>query len=456
MPTPGTLGVAFASPVRLVAGASAKVHVKVDRAAIPGTVSIVGKNLPEGVGVVQLDLKEGVSEGDLELNATAMAKQGDAKGATVVARAESRTTADSPMSVFVRGAPGTPDKTYGTDGSMDLGETTSGYAAVTISPTTPPMIYVHGGGSIQRFAIDGTPDATFPKPPIADVSYLVAGKDSSVYALTSERTVVKFLKSGSRDATFGTAGEAGPFGGFGANHTYLIALDTNDRVLYPYKKSGSAANPDQLVRLNVAGQSDSTFSYPGYLRGVGTTFSALLAQPDGTTLAAVSDLDGAALLRIGTNGTILETKETPTADNITAGSARQTPSEVFLLHVVPNNVDRALTRFGLDLTRDYNFGTGGFARLPPWVEGSGTGLDFTIDAKSRIVATCFTRVAGMDQFVISRFLTTGKPDTSLAPSGFVAIPSEPSGNLRIMESDPERVVIAGARGAKAFIARFWM
>src|SRR4051812_34677722 len=49
--TPGSLKVTFASSPRLVQGASAKVHVKLERGEIPGTITITGKNLPEGVGI---------------------------------------------------------------------------------------------------------------------------------------------------------------------------------------------------------------------------------------------------------------------------------------------------------------------------------------------------------------------------------------------------------------------
>lgn len=456
-PTPGSLKVTFASSPRLVQGGSVKVHVKLERGSIPDTVTITGNNLPEGVGIVPLELKEGVSEGDLELNASATAKQGDAKAATVVARSERGTTADSAISLFVRGAPGALDSTYAKEGTLELGTLESSYDLVLVGSSTK-YHYVSFGTSLRRLLPDGHVDSTFSATlPYLAYSVSVA-TDDSPHVLTTARTIIKLLPTGARDPSYGVNGETEPLISLPLSGLSAI-LTAKNEVLFasnPKQTFNGTARQVALGRLTLNGTVDPTFNYSVYRHADDVTASAgsLLPRADGSTIVLINSADNTIVLQqVSPQGAVTTTKEFPTSFSF----YDSLPTASGFFTYVNLSADRGIAHFGYDMTWDKAFGNNGVATLPAAPTGVGDGgIGSAIDAKGRAITACFARIAGVDQLVLFRFTASGSPDSSFAPSGFQTSPSAPAQSLYVRVVDAERVLVIGARGTQAFAARFWM
>jgi uncharacterized delta-60 repeat protein len=172
-----------------------------------------------------------------------------------------------------------------------------------------------------------------------------------------------------------------------------------------------------------AGQLDSTFGTGGifttnFTQSGATMDIAVAIQNDGKIVLGGSTPNGAALLRLNTNGTLDTSFGTGGISNPVFGAL----GPVMAVVIQPNQQILAYAagfsagsvgRFNPDGNVDTTFGTGGFATSKSLDSGPGTLSVMALQADGKILVTG----AGL----IGRYTSTGQLDTSFGTNGIAAL-----------------------------------
>lgn len=463
---PGPLAVTVTDPVRIQQGGSVKVRVKVERGAVPGDVTVRAESLPEGVSSKELVLPEGKSEGDVEINATASVQQGPVATATMIARARDGRANGAKLDLFVRGAPGSRDTTFGVAGTLDLG--TVPYSGSAISDKHMFVMT----NVLQRYDRTGALDTTYTPDPAATGGQLAPGPNDSLFVRsTSARHL---FANGSLDTAYGN-------GGVSPVNPILLLSSIFANSAGELLVWGTTNNQQSVkaVKITSTGVQAPEFNFaewkrPGSLDHVANVAHAL---PDGTFLAAMTGSKpcGASLLHILADGSLdsafaqgagygdIVLSSDGTASGQLSSSALR-PTGLFLL-AWTNRYERYMVlKFGLDGVPDATFGDAASPAialsLTTHTLGQNTSAGMDVDAQGRIVLATKTKVAGAESMAIQRLTPQGAADATFGANGFVTFPSDAATLIRrVFVADSERILVihlTASVGGNALISRFWM
>lgn len=335
-------------------GGSLAVRLKLTRqTGFAGPVAVALTGLPEGVSATSAFIAAEATEVDLTLAALGTAPHSLPTTVTVEGTAIIDGVADrasNPLTVTVRGVAGMVDTSFA------------------------------GGSFLTR--VGASEDYPFAAAVQADGKVLVAG--SSASNLGNRIAVVRYLRDGTIDTTFGDAGRAIVAVGTRDDVARAIAVQPDGRIVVAGLSYQRTADYDfTLVRLMPNGALDTGFGDQGKVLtdfgGDSDRAFALALMPDGRIVAG-----GQTNLRRGSTG-----------------------------------VDFALARYLADGKPDSSFGSGGKvieAILPGSTSDMVRGLAWqTVNGSLRLLA-----VGGEGDFTAARFTESGALDASFGAAGKVS------------------------------------
>lgn len=196
--------------------------------------------------------------------------------------------------------------------------------------------------------------------------------------------------------------------------------------------------------LAQAGQLDSTFGTGGifatsFTQSGSTMDIAVAIQGDGKIVLGGSTPNGAALLRLNTNGTL----DTSFGSGGILNPAFGALGPVMALVIQPNQqilayaagfVTASVGRFNPDGSVDTTFGDGGFATSKSLDSGPGIRSVMALQADGKILVTG----AGL----IGRYTSTGQLDTTFGTNGFAALNATVATGIAV-QSDGKILVTTG-------------
>lgn len=369
-PAPGFSFMLDTSKAIVWQGQQATVAVAVQRdAGFNDAIQFSAESLPTGATTAGLSVPAGSSTGTLTLQATATAPHSLPTAVTVKGSAGT-VNASKPLTVTVRGAAGDIDTSFGGGTLVTAGGTTDDYVR---------------GVAVQ-----------------ADGKALVAGFGVFATASGTDFMLIRHLRDGGLDASFGTGGKVatGFNNGGRSDEAQAVAVQPDGKILVAGSSDQGATGYDFAVaRYNADGTLDATFGTGGR---VVTSFGngadkayALLLQPDGKIVLAGDSAQGAngtdfALARyhadgsldasFGNGGKVLTAIGSDGARETINGLALQTVGGVSRLVAVGGEGDFIAAGYRADGTLDASFGTGGIVRgLFGSVTGAARGVVVTAD-----------------------------------------------------------------------------
>ena len=348
---------------------------------------------------------------------------------------------DSDLAAVRYNMDGSLDTTFGMDGiAKSIGarvdvalvyNTPSQISAAAVQSDNRIIVAAPGGSGfiLVRFNSDGSLDTTFGRdgmvePPIAGVDFGNAYlSDSIAMALQSDGKIVvasgetsfviaRFNTDGSIDNTFGTDGVT------------ITDIDPNARDL----AKDLVILPDN--RIVVVGEKGNSFA--------GETFL-------GPEFAIVRYTEGGRLdLSFGDMGIVTTSPFTDTHGvQIGSGASAVVVQPDGKLVVAGGHFAFALARYDADGNLDPTFGIGGLS-ISSQYSGQSNGdflRDITLQSDGKIVAT-----GGADDFIVARFHTDGRPDSSFGENGVATMDiCTASGDYAyalVMQTDG-KIVVAG-------------
>jgi uncharacterized delta-60 repeat protein len=474
--------IAVAPPsVTLEVGGAVDLSIDLRRDGLAGLVTVVVSDLPPGVTASTLAIASDATHGVIHVSAAANAAPGSyAARAAAVAGALSMT---APVTVVVRGQPGTLDTTFGRGG----------------------ILHVDGSSSLV---------STLARQ--ADGSFLTGGCEPSKLGFGivdgPPLHVVRYLASGALDPSFGTNGSVTVPGASGTC-IYALAVQADGRILV-----GGDDVPDGgagFVRYDADGTVDTSFAAAGE---VAASHRAFALAPDGAIIAALvssttaanggSDLHAVvnrytpagALVWSVTTATTSEPRAVfvrPDGRILVVGDSQETA--VLLLQYTPDGkldpsfgssgmalgsdpgggyvISEAATlladgrvlvgttgnrlwRFDPQGVPDASFGAGGKLSIAPPEVTSGPGVGFTgvaVAGDGKILtssgANCSATAPSCQDLLLLRVDASGAPDTSFGAGGVARVPGVatslvaptlPAGPLIFFEPDGRiRVLVPG-------------
>lgn len=388
-------------------GQQATVAVTVQRdAGFTDAIQFSAESLPTGTTAAALSVAAGSTTGTLTLQATSTAPHSLPTAVTVKGIAGT-VNASKPLTVTVRGQAGDIDTSFGGGTLVAPGGLTDDYVR---------------GVAVQ-----------------ADGRVLVAGFGVTATATGTDFLLVRHLRDGGLDTSFGTGGKVTTgFNNAGRSDEALaVAVQPDGKILVAGTSDQGATGYDfALARYNADGTLDTTF---GNVGRVTTSFGngadkayALLLQPDGKIVLAGDSNQGAsgndfALARYNANGTLDAAFGTggKVLTAIGAGSASETVYALALqtvggaqrLVAVGGEGDFIVAGYKADGTLDTGFGTGGIVNaLFGSVTGAARGVVVTAD--NQLV------LAGHHDhdFAAVRLSPSGVLDASFGTGGRVTLP----------------------------------
>ena len=354
-PPTGSFTIAVAADKAIVfQGGTAVVRAQVTRSAgFGGAVDVVLTGLPSGVSASPAIVPAGATETDVTLIAQAAAPHSLPTAVTVQGSAQvagATRQATTPLTVTVRGTAGMVDTSF------------------------------VGGAPLTR--VGDSEDYAHAVTVQADGKVLVAGSSASPQG--TRVAVVRYLRDGTLDTSFGVGGKA------------VAAVGTREDVA-----RAIAVQPDG--RIVVAGLS--------YQRTADYDFMLVRFMPDGTPDAGFGD-QGRVLTDFGGDSDRAFALLVMPDGRIVAGGQTNVQRS-------STGVDFALARYLADGRLDTAFGSGGTV-VAPVLPGStsdrvhGLALQ-TVDGSARLLA-----VGGDGDFTAARFTETGMLDASFGSGGKVA------------------------------------
>jgi uncharacterized delta-60 repeat protein len=315
--TPSFTIAATGTEVELTAGGSVSFKVTVDRGAgADGDIALTVSGLPAGVTAAPATIAAGSSVGTITLSGTGSAAQGGPVSMTVLgALADAKASAKAAL--FVRGAPGTLDLTFGTagvafqkrdaligavaiqpdgkiilGGSVFVGQTATEWISRVDEQLAPDPTFGTAGVVTLDFGTTGYQyiDDLFVEPS-GDIVNLGAGynPDFSPFPLLAAR----LTSNGALDTTFNTTGQVkltfpGPAATEVGTDVSGGLLQADGKIVAFGGVPGFGSGPQIFTRLTTSGAADDTFGTAGIFEPAGSTGSVACGavQADGTIVTA--------------------------------------------------------------------------------------------------------------------------------------------------------------------------
>lgn len=360
------------TPVQQGASSSLKATIT-RRNGFTGPVQVVIDGLPAGVTANAVTIPAGSTSADIQLTAQISAPHSLPTVARVRA-INGSDTLNQALTVTVRGAPGMVDTSFG--------------GGINITPV--------GSGEDYANAVAVQPDG----------KVIVAG--STAMPTGTFVSLVRYLRDGGLDTSFGTGGKLVTQVGTRSDVAAAVALQADGKIVVAGSSDQVATGLDFLVlRYNADGSLDAGFGNGGKV-----------------VTAIGDDSDRAWAVAIQADGKIVVAGES------NSGST--------------SGVDFALARYNANGTLDAGFGSGGKVVTPL---KSGTGRDSIyalaltmVGGEQRILA-----VGGDGDFQAARYLSNGSLDTGFGLGGKVSgLFSSSIGGARGVALLPDgRAVLAG-------------
>jgi uncharacterized delta-60 repeat protein len=472
--------------------AAQKVHLV--RGSGVGAVDIVVDGLPPGVSAKALQLPAGVTDGIVTLQASADAQQGSSKVFAHATAKGATTDASAEFEITVRGAPGTPDRSFGTGGVAKVPSS----EAHALALDSNGRIVIAGDDSAQsvwlaRFLATGDLDPDFhgglpetfnvPDKVVANADSIANGiavvaGDKIVVAgrarpyLTTHQNaalVARCNVDGSLDPTFGpdmTGYVVHPFANGNGSVAGVAVLANGDLALGGNSFLDAATECGAFVHLDSnGGLLDESASCPPTGRAM--AYEAIAAAPDGTSVLVfghADSSDGLPRFLIGrypggatgfdpayANPSIAFTM----GDMARAGAVFPDGSAVAAGFTAENGLSRiAVARVDASGNPLASFqGTG------RTILDSGVAEGVAIDSKGRLVIAS-TGTAGPLFSTLSRLDgDTGQVDLGFGTNGVVTL-GDPGAHVAAVAIDSHgRIVVAGTTSVSgnpaAFVERIW-
>ncbi len=281
----------------------------------------VARFMPDG----SLDTSFGVNGGYVsttERTAFAMALHTDGTFVTAGAKPDNNFYIGFAVTRFL--ANGTPDPTFGTNGSVRTSFGTVKDEAYAVAVQTNGKIIAAGatqtGNNNNDFALiryntDGTLDASFGNAgkvvtavgPMSDDIYSIAIQpDGKILVAGNTRdngdyfVMARYLSNGTLDPSFGSGGIVKGEVGFGVK----AMLMPNGQIMFVGRKTGFTIPDIFVYRYNANGTLDTSYGTNGKAVALGIRANGATIQPDGKVVVVGLKSALFAVARFNTNGTL--------------------------------------------------------------------------------------------------------------------------------------------------------
>ncbi|CAN5687582.1 hypothetical protein BH11MYX4_BH11MYX4_10570 [soil metagenome] len=420
-------------PVFVIQGASVEVPLTILRGKnVPDPITVTVEGLPTGVAPALLQFGIGETKAKLSIQAA-----GDAKQALVQAKVRvtsGKITSTTPLELFVRGAPGALDTTFGdggfiakvigdgqNNGARDVQVLADDSIVVTGNCATSTGDYA----CIVKYGRDGKPNAAFGGSGIArlksvlgpaSVAVTAAGKFviAGLVPLTFDTVGVKRVNAdGSLDTSFGTNGTCDTVAGLLVGPVTGVLLRPKDGAIFTQfqRRVAGGAVSIGLLKRGANCEADSAFGTSGMAPISWSTMTLPLGltlrgdkpvvigrsavNPTNYGIAQVDGETGALDAAFGTNGmTLWPTASKPDVDGGSHSGIVLLPSGAIVANV-PLQSGFLVANIQPDgKTLAANFGTGGTLTI---ASGNPTDLVRQGDGKLLLnVASGSTEVRRLD------------------------------------------------------------
>lgn len=426
----GSFTLAAPGEVEIVAGGTATLDVTASRGGAAEDIVLTVFGLPSGVTASPATIAAGQTQATITLTAAGSATQGASGKVSVTGTTASAATASAATAVFVRGAPGTLDTSFGK----------AGVALVPSSDVT-----------IRAAAVQ------------ADGKIIVGGSKSGATSRTAY--LLRVNASGEPDGTFGTNGAVlVDFGTSSAEEFYRVAIDASGALLANgFNFTGGTNDRILLARVDASGKLDAAFNATGkytttFPGGQGARSFSSVLQKDGNlvlvgTIPAGPGTWGAARVtpQGGTDatfggGTVLPGSK---PGDLWCGGQQSDGKLVLGGSIVEYVSSTYVSRWGFtrlalaDGSVDTGYGTAGFAKIV-WPASSDL-YACALDPSDNLVAVGGLVESGTGQFVVGRYDKSASADPSFHSGAPVKLPlgagqAQPTGVF--LQSDG-KIVVAG-------------
>lgn len=427
-----------------VQGAKAEVAIGIVRGAGVGAFTITASGLPAGMTIAPVDVAADATTATVVIDVPSTQPQGPLDGIKVAAVVDdaSPSLGDLALPVFVRGASGSLDTTFGrVTGTLATGNFVHATAQSDgkIVAAFPGVDF--DGGGVVRFLPDGGIDSAFGDAGTA----LTPGDQPARVLIDANGRVVIVIATGvavtttngSLDPTYGTGGvshqyaaqigEVAADGAFGPAGTFFVAALVG----------GAPGNYNEttIQRLTALGDSDDSYprkvvrsranGAPTWLAG-----SAVASAPDGTTYVGYG-VKAADSTPQGAVTKVTSTGEVGTPVTFTCGAAggaaidRASNGNVVVVSgSYTYSQFTCVRRFTSTLDVDTTLaGTGGVAAFPG-LNAFPTSVRTLADGSILVAGIAQAAANQHDEVVLQRFLNDGTSDPSYGTGGILHVSAE--------------------------------
>jgi uncharacterized delta-60 repeat protein len=327
-------------------GATATIDATVTRdAGFDGAVDVAVTGLPAGVSAAVVNIAKGVTTAQITLQADAAAPHSLPTDA-VVKGVSGAVSAQQPVTVTVRGLAGALDTSFATNGKAVTGIGADDYAeAMAVQP---------------------------------DGKLVVAGHANMGGTTGTDFVLVRYLRDGAIDTTFGTGGKVSTDIDGGSDQAFAVALQADGKIVVAGSNDVSPKGKSfALVRYNADGSLDATFGTGGkVVTSFGSqsdTAYAVVVQPDGRIVAgghtntatrgvdfalARYQANGALDASFGANGQVVMPIHAGNSRDSIYALALQTTGGELKIVAAGGEGDFTVARFNANGSIDAGFGIG--------------------------------------------------------------------------------------------------
>jgi uncharacterized delta-60 repeat protein len=327
-------------------GATATIDATVTRdAGFDGAVDVAVTGLPAGVSAAVVNIAKGVTTAQITLQADAAAPHSLPTDA-VVKGVSGAVSAQQPVTVTVRGLAGALDTSFATNGKAVTGLGADDYAeAMAVQP---------------------------------DGKLVVAGHANMGGTTGTDFVLVRYLRDGAIDTTFGTGGKVSTDIDGGSDQAFAVALQADGKIVVAGSNDVSPKGKSfALVRYNADGSLDATFGTGGkVVTSFGSqsdTAYAVVVQPDGRIVAgghtntatrgvdfalARYQANGALDASFGANGQVVMPIHAGNSRDSIYALALQTTGGELKIVAAGGEGDFTVARFNANGSIDAGFGIG--------------------------------------------------------------------------------------------------
>lgn len=459
--------------IRVVPNEVVEVPIRIVRGPdLTGLVSISVQGLPPGISASEPTIPTNLSYGILRLERLAAAE--DAGPLSVTITASSRDAALEVSVVhplFVAGAPGAQDRSFGEDGEVRLGVVGLGHPVGSIDAASldgagrlvllgTAQTKATSQGFLSRLVPSGRFDAGFGEQGTlllrgdpTSVQDVVAFKEGgilfsgTVHEQGMDRHFLrKFLPDGSVDTGYGMEGEVG------LNRSVNLIRARSQGVLVAYGSS-------LLLALDHAGQSNRDFH--GYFTGGTSLISLAIDSNDGAWVGHAARYGASPLLVRITPGIHVDLSIGEKGEGYVPFAFPYLDPRVLISDVDGGGIALAvgpvgasgdgetfLVRFDREGRARREFGSAGLRTV-----GRGRGLDMVVQADGKLLVLWNRWDGTGSQTLLSRHLTNGRLDVTFGAGGAVEV----FGERLVLDPVAGRIFVVGDDPTQGgVVQRFWL